>query len=143
MKKFLIMAMIMIMSIFTISTTTLADDPMVNITDNLVYWQELAVTLAAENNKLRVENERLTKLNEELTLNLNDAESTIKVLQNSLNEMDKLRLQVENDLAISIAQCESLEKIITKLTGIRFGVIIGGTYINGQYGAIAGLNVNF
>lgn len=148
MKKCLTVLAITI-ALFT-SGVVLAADPLTDLGDAVAYWQEVAINMTVENEKLRSENERLrldneilTSKNAKLVLDVESAETTMRTLTTAVNDMDKLRIQAESDLDVALAQCESLEKIIKKLSGPRFNAIVGATYdIGGSFGLLAGLGMS-
>ena len=98
---------------------------------------------------LRAENQRLTSENEGLKADLNDADKTIYELCEVINDMalqnektNALRIQVENDLTTVLEQVKVLEEVIEKLSGPKFGALIGATYTNGEYGVMAGVTMS-
>ena len=90
-----------------------------------------------------------------LMLDRNDMEAYRKkgsgkeVLREIINDMaiqnektNSLRIQAENDLNTVLEQVKVLEEAIKKLSGPKFGALIGATYTNGEYGLMAGVTVS-
>ena len=126
-----------------------ACDPVSDLADAVTYWQEKAVESSGELSLLRAENQRLTSENEGLKADLNDADKTIYELCEVINDMamqnektNALRIQVENDLTTVLEQVKVLEEVIEKLSGPKFGALIGATYTNGEYGVMAGVTMS-
>ena len=98
---------------------------------------------------LRAENERLSAENEALKAGLNDADKTIYELREVINDIalqnektNSLRIQAENDLNTVLEQVKVLEETIKKLSGPKFGALIGATYTNGEYRITAGVTLS-
>ena len=53
-----------------------------------------------------------------------------------------MRVQADADLTAALAQIKVLEELVRKLSGPRFGALVGATYTNGEYGIIAGVTVS-
>ena len=126
-----------------------ACDPVSDLADAVTYWQEKAVEASGELSLLRAENQRLTSENEALKADLNDADKTIYELREVINDMalqnektNSLRIQAENDLTTVLEQVKVLEEVIKKLSGPKFGALIGATYTNGEYGVMAGVTMS-
>ena len=124
-----------------------ACDPVSDLADAVIYWQEKAVEASGELSLLRAQ--RLTSENEGLKADLNDADKTIYELREVINDMalqnektNSLRIQAENDLTTVLEQVKVLEEVIKKLSGPKFGALIGATYTNGEYGLLAGVTVS-
>lgn len=146
--KKLFTAIAIIAVVFCMPFTALAE-PVTDLGDAVIYWQELAVKLAAENATLTKRNETLTHENATLKADLADAESVMSKLQSNVNDMtikvreaEALRVQADADLASALAQIKVLEELVRKLSGPRFGALVGATYVDGQYGIMAGVTVS-
>ena len=126
-----------------------ACDPTSDLAEAVTYWQEKAVEASGELNLLRAENQRLSTENTALKADLKDADKTIYELREIINDMaiqnektNSLRIQAENDLNTVLEQVKVLEEAIKKLSGPKFGALIGATYTNGEYGLMAGVTVS-
>lgn len=126
-----------------------ACDPTSYLAEAVTYWQEKAVEASGELNLLRAENQRLSAENEALKADLKDADKTIYELREIINDMaiqnektNSLRIQAENDLNTVLEQVKVLEEAIKKLSGPKFGALIGATYTNGEYGVMAGVTMS-
>lgn len=146
--KRLFLTVVVAVMIFCICTPALAD-PVTDLGDAVAYWQELALNLSVENRQLKAENERLTAENEALKADVEDAMSTMSKLRDNVSEMaalareaEALRVQADADLASALAQIKVLEELVRKLSGPRFGALVGATYVDGQYGIMAGVTVS-
>lgn len=140
MKKMFVTIAVLVM-VFCMPFTALAE-PVTDLGDAVIYWQELAVKLAAEN-------ATLTHENETLKADLADAESVMAQLQSNVNEMaikvreaEALRVQADADLTAALSQIKILEELVRKLSGPRFGALVGATYVDGQYGIMAGVTMS-
>ena len=151
MKKafFIILTLLVMAVLIVVAANVVNADPNLDLAESLAYWQEQAVALMTENTLLKVENERLTKENKWLQEDLVDADMLILDLRANINDlaikveqMNSLRLQAENALSLANITIKNLEETIKKLSGIRFGLLFGATY-NGNFGAIAGVTINF
>lgn len=121
-------------------------EPLTDLGEAVIYWQELAITLSAENTALKAEIDRLTKENEILKADVEDAINVMSELKSNVNEMaeqareaETLRLQADEELTTALGQIKILEDLIKKLSGPRFGALLGATYTKGEYGVLAGL----
>ena len=144
MKK-MFMTIVVAAMVFCMPVTVLAE-PVTDLGDAVIYWQELALKLAAENATLTKQNETLTHENATLKANLDDAESVMAQLQSNVNDMaikvreaEALRVQAD---AAALAQIKVLEELVRKLSGPRFGALVGATYVDGQYGIMAGVTMS-
>ena len=147
MKK-MFMTIVVAAMVFCMPVTVLAE-PVTDLGDAVIYWQELALKLAAENATLTKQNETLTHENATLKANLDDAESVMAQLQSNVNDMaiklreaEALRVQADADLTAALAQIKVLEELVRKLSGPRFGALVGATYVDGQYGIMAGVTMS-
>ena len=147
MKK-MFMAIVLAAMAFCMPFTVLAE-PVTDLGDAVIYWQELALKLAAENTTLKQLNETLTHENATLKADLADAESVMSQLQSNVNDMaikvreaEALRVQADADLTAALAQIKVLEELVRKLSGPRFGALVGATYVDGQYGIMAGVTMS-
>ena len=147
MKK-MFMAIVVAAMVFCMPFTALAE-PVTDLGDAVIYWQELAVKLAAENTTLKQLNETLTHENATLKADLADAESVMSQLQSNVNDMaikvreaEALTVQADADLTAALAQIKVLEELVRKLSGPRFGALVGATYVDGQYGIMAGVTMS-
>ena len=148
MKRIFTVLVIAIGLLFTFQVLA-ACDPESDLADAVTYWQEKAVEASGELSLLRAENQRLTSENEVLKADINDADKTIYELREIINDMalqnektNSLRIQAENDLNTVLEQVKVLEEVIKKLSGPKFGALIGATYTNGEYGLLAGVTVS-
>ena len=147
MKK-MFMTIVVAAMVFCMPFTVLAE-PVTDLGDAVIYWQELALKLAAENTTLKQLNETLTHENATLKADLDDAESVMSQLQSNVSEMaikvreaEALRVQADADLTAALAQIKVLEELVRKLSGPRFGALVGATYVDGQYGIMAGVTMS-
>lgn len=146
MKK-LFVAVAVLAMVFCICAPALAD-PVADLGDAVIYWQELALSLSAENRQLKDDNKRLTAENETLKADVEDAMDTMSKLKDNVSEAaalareaEALRVQADADLTSALAQIKVLEGVIKKLSGPRFGALIGATYTAGEIGLIAGISM--
>ena len=133
--------------VFCVCVPVLAD-PVTDLGDAVVYWQELALSLSMENSQLKADNERLTAENEALKADVEDSMDTMSKLKDNLTETaalareaEALRVQADADLTSALAQIKVLEELVKKLSGPRFGALLGATYVKGEYGVIAGISM--
>lgn len=110
-------------------------DPIRELTEAVAYWQELAVTLAVERDKLRDELVRATTERDALKEDRATLEEIATRLQRERNEaMDlakaesRLRQAAEEDNIVAQGMIRSLQEALNRLAGPRFGVILGATY---------------
>lgn len=137
-------------SIMMFSLPIAAADPIEVLGESVIYWQDKAVESTFELNKLKEDNNRLTKENEVLKSTVTEAETVMNELRSIINDMtiqnekmNSLRVQAENDLNIALEQIKVLEELIKKLLGPRFNAIVGATYdIGGSFGLLAGLGMS-
>lgn len=141
--------LVIAMSLFFPFQVLAACDPATDLADAVTYWQEKAVETSGELNLLKTENQRLSAENEALKDDLKDADKTINELREIINDMalqnektNSLRIQAENDLNTVLEEVKVLEEVIKKLSGPKFGALIGATYTNGEYGLLAGVTVS-
>lgn len=146
MKK-IIVAVAVLAMVFCICAPVLAD-PVTDLGDAVVYWQELALSLSVENRQLKADNERLTAENEALKADVEDSMDTMSKLKDNLTETaalareaEALRVQADADLTSALAQIKVLEELVKKLSGPRFGALLGATYTAGEFGLIAGIQM--
>lgn len=146
---FLVVATGLILFATIAKSDGIVNDPSADLATNLVYWQEQAVALAAENKILKTDNERLKQENKWLNEDLADADMLILDLRANINDlaikveqMNSLRIQAENALSLANITIKNLEETIKKLSGVRFGLLIGATY-DGGFGGMAGITINF
>ena len=149
MKKILIAIAVLVMVFFICPVALATSDPVTDLGDAAVYWQELALSLSIENSQLKADNEKLATENEALKSDVEDAIEVMSQLRDNVaesatlaREAEALRVQADADLTSALAQIKVLEEVIKKLSGPRFGALIGATYTNGEYGILAGVTVN-
>ena len=147
MKRLFVAVAVMAM-VFCACSVAFAD-PVADLGDAVVYWQELALNLSVENHQLKADNERLVAENMALKADVEDAIEVMSQLRDNVaesatlaREAEALRVQADADLTSALAQIKVLEEVIKKLSGSRFGALIGATYTNGEYGILAGVTVN-
>ena len=124
-------------------------EPVTDLEDAVIYWQDLAIELAAENTTLTQLNETLTYENATLKADLADAESVMSKLKDNVTEAvaltieaEALRVQADADLTAALSQIKVLEELVKKLSGPRFGALVSTTYTNGEYGLLAGVTMS-
>lgn len=134
--------------VFCVCVPVLAD-PVTDLGDAVVYWQELALSLSMENSQLKADNERLTAENEALKADVEDSMDTMSKLKDNVSEAaalareaEALRVQADADLTAALSQIKILEELVRKLSGPRFGALVGATYVDGQYGIMAGVTMS-
>lgn len=146
-KKIIKVGIFTILLMFSSVPVIAADDIIYNLGNNAAYWQELAVKQAIEMDNLKLEVERLTKENNNLTENLKLAEETINSLHQSVNDMaiqvervNSLREQAETALKQAAETIKTLENLVNQFSGPRFGIVAGATYdLKNQLGLLAGI----
>lgn len=146
-KKIIKVGIFTILLTFSSIPVMASDDIIYNLGNNAAYWQELAVKQAIEMDNLKLEVERLTKENNNLTENLKLAEETINGLYQSVNDMaiqvekaNSLREQAETALKQAAETIKTLENLVNQFSGPRFGILAGATYdLNNQLGFLAGI----
>lgn len=149
-KKIIKVGIFTILLMFSSVPVIAADDIIYNLGNNAAYWQELAVKQAIEMDNLKLEVERLTKENNNLTENLKLAEETINGLYQSVNDMaiqvekaNSLREQAETALKQAAETIKTLENLVNQFSGPRFGIVAGATYdLKNQIGFMAGITLN-
>lgn len=110
-------------------------DPIRELTEAVAWWQELALTLAVDRDKLRDELARVTVERDALKEDRSTLEEIVTRLQRERNEaMDlakaesRLRQAAEEDNLVAQGMIRSLQEALNRLAGPRFGVILGATY---------------
>lgn len=149
-KKIIKVGIFTILLTFSSIPVMASDDIIYNLGNNAAYWQELAVKQAIEMDNLKLEVERLTKENNNLTENLKLAEETINSLHQSVNDMaiqveraNSLREQAETALKQAAETIKTLENLVNQFSGPRFGIVAGATYdLKNQIGFMAGITLN-
>lgn len=146
MKRLFLIVTVLAM-VFCVCPVALAD-PVTDLGDAVVYWQELALSLSAENRQLKADNERLTAENLALKADVEDAMEVMSQLKDNVSEAaalareaEALRVQADADLTSALAQIKVLEELVKKLSGPRFGALLGATYTAGEFGLIAGIQM--
>ena len=146
MKKILVTVAVLAI-VFCVCAPVLAD-PVTNLGDAVAYWQELALSLSVENRQLKGENERLAAENVALKADMEDAMKVMSQLKDNVSEAaalareaESLRVQADADLTSALAQIKVLEELVKKLSGPRFGAILGATYTAGKIGLVAGIQM--
>lgn len=145
--KRLFVAVAVLAMVFCACAPALAD-PVTDLGDAVAYWQELALSLSVENRQLKADNERLAAENKTLKADVEDAMDTMSKLKDNVSEAaalareaEALRVQADADLTSALAQIKVLEGLVKKLSGPRFGALLGATYVKGEYGVIAGISM--
>ena len=147
MKRLFVAVAVMAM-VFCACSVAFAD-PVADLGDAVVYWQELALNLSVENHQLKADKERLVSENEALKADVEDAIEVMSQLKDNVSESaalareaEALRVQADADLTAALAQIKVLEELVRKLSGPRFGALVGATYVDGQYGIMAGVTMS-
>ena len=129
-----------------------AADPIRELTEAVAYWQELALTLAVERDKLRDELTRVTAERDALKEDRATLEEIVTRLQRERNEAidlakaeSRLRQAAEEDNLVAQGTIRSLQEALNRLAGPRFGVILGATYSfqSRDPALLAGLQLTF
>ena len=146
MKKLLVVVALFAMTFFICPAAFV--EPISDLTDAVIYWQELALQLKTENEQIKAENKELKTENQLLKEDLAAADTLIIELKDNVSEIaqtareaEKLRIQADQDLKEALSQIKILEAAIKKLTGPRFSALIGATYESGTYGLMAGITI--
>jgi chromosome segregation ATPase len=107
----------------------------VDLAGAVAYWQERAAALAVERDKLQEQVARFTEERDRLIADRATLETIVTRLQGERNDVlgnakaeATLRCQAERDLEYALITIESLNTALRKLSGPRFGVVLGATY---------------
>jgi len=112
-----------------------ATDPIRDLAEAVAWWQEQAVVAAVERDKAREELAQVKAERDALLQDRATLEEIVTRLQRERNEaMDlakaesRLRQAAEEDNTMAQGLIRSLQEALAKLTGPRFGLILGATY---------------
>ena len=112
-----------------------AVDPIRDLAEAVAWWQEQAVVAAVERDKAREELAQVKAERDALLQDRATLEEIVTRLQRERNEaMDlakaesRLRQAAEEDNTMAQGLIRSLQEALAKLTGPRFGLILGATY---------------
>lgn len=129
-----LIVLVLAAAILLVASPVIAADPIVDLTEAVAYWQEQAVQLAVERDRLEDE---LARLTEERNVLLEDRAMLEVIAERLQSERDeamglaraegKLRQDAERDIELAMDTIESLHAAIKRLAGPRFGIILGAT----------------
>jgi len=112
-----------------------ATDPIRDLAEAVAWWQEQAVVAAVERDRAQEELARVTAERDALLQDRATLEEIVDRLQDERNRaMDnakaesRLRQAAEEDNTMAQGLIRSLQEALAKLTGPRFGLILGATY---------------
>ena len=112
-----------------------AVDPIRDLAEAVAWWQEQAVVAAVERDRAQEELAKVTAERDALLQDRATLEEIVTRLQRERNEaMDlakaesRLRQAAEEDNTMAQGLIRSLQEALAKLTGPRFGLILGATY---------------
>ena len=127
-------------------------DPIQDLAEAVAYWQEQALAVAVERDKLKEQLARVSGERDRLLEDRTALETIVTRLQGERNgalENAKaeaaLRQQAERDLIMAIQTINSLQDALKRLAGPRFGLLLGATYDirAGDPGVMAALQFSF
>lgn len=112
-----------------------AADPIQDLAEAVAYWQDQAITVAIERDRLTDELARVTAERDALQTDIATLETIVDRLRSERDEAianakaeASLREAAERDLEYAMKTIESLNTALKQLSGPRFGAIIGATY---------------
>ena len=130
-----LLALAVLLALVAPGLVVAAVDPIRDLAEAVAWWQEQAVVAAVERDKAREELAQVKAERDALLQDRATLEEIVTRLQRERNEaMDlakaesRLRQAAEEDNTMAQGLIRSLQEALAKLTGPRFGLILGATY---------------